>query len=49
MQINNLLDGLVGFIVGRFEFAFGLVVRIRPVMEAGIGERPAETFVEEHE
>ena len=48
-QVNDVLDGLVGFVIGGFEFAVWPVRRIGFVMEAAVGERTAETLVEEQE
>ena len=42
-----MLDGVVGAVVGGFKFAGGLVGGIRAVMEAAVGERPAQPLVEE--
>ena len=44
-----MLDGLVGLMIRGFEFAFRPVIGIGLVMEATIGERAAETLVEEQE
>jgi hypothetical protein len=41
------LDGFVGAVVGGFEFAGRLVLGVGTVVEAAIGERAAEPFVEE--
>jgi hypothetical protein len=46
-QLNDVLDGLVGFVVGGFEFAVRRARRVGFVMEAAIGEGTAEAFVEE--
>ena len=47
--INNLLDGFVGAVVCGFELAIWTVVRIRAVVEAAVGDRSAEPFMEEHQ
>jgi hypothetical protein len=47
-EIDDFFDGLVGTVVGEFEAAIWLVERIRPVMEAAVGERSTEALVEEH-
>ena len=44
-----MLDGLVGLVIGSFEFAVRLVLGIRLVMEATVGEWTAEALVEEQE
>jgi len=45
-QIDDLLNGFVGAMVGGFEFAGGLVIGGGAVVEAAVGERAAEAFVE---
>src|SRR6266550_4359211 len=46
-QIDDLLNGVVGVVVGGFELAGRLVMGVGAVVEAAIGERAAEAFVEE--
>ena len=48
-QIDDLLNGVVGAVVGGFEFARWLVSGIWAMMEAAVGERSAQPFVEEEE
>src|SRR6202047_5386178 len=48
-EIDDLLDGFVGAVVGGFEFAGRLVLGVGTVVEAAIGERAAQAFVEEQE
>src|SRR6201984_98765 len=48
-QIDDLLNGVVGAVVGGFEFARWLVSGIWAVMGAGVGERSAQPFVDEEE
>ena len=48
-QINDLLNGVVGAVVGGFEFAGRLVSGGGAVMETAVGEGAAEPFVEEQE
>ena len=48
-QVNDLLDGLVGFVIGGFEPAVRAVRRVGFVMEAAVGKRTAEALVEEQE
>jgi len=43
------LDCFVGAVVGGFEFAGRLVLGVGAVVEAAIGERAAQAFVEEQE
>ena len=43
------MDGFVGAVVGGFEFACRLVLGVGTVVEAAIGERAAQAFVEEQE
>jgi len=43
------LDGGVGTVIGGFEAAVGTVLPVWLVMEAAVGERPAEALVEEQE
>jgi hypothetical protein len=47
--VDDVLDGVVGFVIGGFEFAVGLLGRIGLVMEAAVGEGAAEALVEEQE
>src|SRR6201989_2075544 len=46
-QIDDLLNGFVGAVVGGFEFAVGLVTGVGGMVEAAVGEGAAEPFVEE--
>ena len=46
-QIDDLLNGFVGAVVGGFELAGWLVMGIGAVVKAAVGERAAEPFVEE--
>ena len=46
-QIDDLLNGVVGVVVGGFELAGRLVMGVGAVVEAAIGERAAQPFVEE--
>ncbi len=46
-HIDDFLDGFVGAVVGESELAVWAVFEVRLVVEAAVGERPAQTFVEE--
>src|SRR4249920_643956 len=46
-QIDDLLDGFVGAVICGFQFTVRLVTGDRAVVEAAVGERTAEPFVEE--
>jgi hypothetical protein len=46
--VNNVVDGLVCFVIGGFEFTVGLIGRIR-LVESAVGEGTAEALVEEQE
>jgi len=46
-QIDDLLNGLVGAVVGGFELAGRLVLGVGAVVEAAVGEWAAKPFVEE--
>jgi hypothetical protein len=48
-HIDNPLNGFVDAVVGGFEATVWRVVGIRAVVEAAVGDRPAEPFVEEQE
>ena len=46
-QIDDLLDGFVGAVICGFQFTVRLVTGDRAVVEAAVGERTTEPFVEE--
>src|SRR3984893_16946940 len=46
-EIDDVLDGFVGAVVCGFELAVGTVVGVRAVVEAAVGERSAQPFMEE--
>jgi hypothetical protein len=46
-QIDDVLNGFVGAVVGGFEFAVGLVTGVGGMVEAAVSEWAAESFVEE--
>ena len=46
-QIDDLLDGFVGAVICGLQFTVWLVTGDRAVVEAAVGERTAEPFVEE--
>ena len=46
-HIDDFLDGFVGAVVGGFELAVWTVAGIRAVVEAAVGDRSAEPFMEE--
>ena len=46
-QIDDSLDGFVGSVICGFQFTLRLVTGDRTVVEAAVGERTAEQFVEE--
>ena len=48
-EIDDLLNGSVGAMVGDFELAHRLVMGVRAVVKAAVGERAAELFVKEQE
>src|SRR5580700_2087809 len=48
-EIDDLLNGSVGAMVGGFELADRLVMGVRAVVKAAVGERAAEPFVKEQE
>ena len=48
-EIDDLLNGFVGAMVGGFELAGRLVMGVRAVVKAAVGERAAEPFVKEQE
>src|SRR5580693_3499494 len=48
-QIDDLLDGFVGAVVGSFELAGRRVMGVGAVVKAAVGERAAEPFVKEQE
>ena len=44
-----MLDRPIGFVIGDFEFAIRPVIGMGPVVEATVGDWPAEALVEEQE
>ena len=48
-EIDDLLNSFIGAVVGGFELAGRLVMRVGAVVEAAVGEWAAESFVEEQE
>ena len=48
-EIDDLLNGFVGAMVGGFELAGWLVMGVRAVVEVAVGKRAAEPFVKEQE
>ena len=48
-EIDDLLNGFVGAVVGGFELAGRLVMGVGAMVEAAVGERAAEPFVKEQE
>ena len=48
-EVDDALDGGVGAVIGGFEPAVGTVLRVWPVMEAAVGERPTQALMEEQE
>jgi hypothetical protein len=44
--LEDILDGFVGAVIGGFEAAVGPVLRIGVAVEAAVGERPAQPFME---
>ena len=48
-QVHDVLDGLVGLVMGGLRFALRAMRGIGLAMEPAIGQRPAEAFVKEQE
>src|ERR1700720_761107 len=46
-QIDDILDGLVGAVVGGFKSAVWAILRVRTAVEAAVGKWSAQPFVEE--
>ena len=44
-----MFDGVIGAMIGGFEAAVVAVLGIGAMVEAAVGERPAQPFVEEQE
>ena len=42
-----MLNSVIGLVIGSLKFALGSVAGVGPVMEATVGQRAAETLVEE--
>jgi hypothetical protein len=47
--LYNVVNGLVGAVIGGFEPGIGAVARVRAVVESAVGERAAEPLMEEEE
>ena len=48
-QINDLLDGLVGLVIGKLQFAVWPVGGIGLMVEAAVGQRATQALVEKQE
>ena len=48
-EIDDVLDGFVGAVVGEFQTAVRRMLGVRPVVEAAVGERSAQALVKEQE
>ena len=46
-QLDDILDRLVGAVIGGFESAVWAMLRVWSVVEAAVGKRSAQPFVEE--
>src|ERR1700751_1643544 len=46
-QIDDVLDGFVGAVVGGFKSAVWAILRVRTAVEAAVGKWSAQPFVEE--
>ena len=46
-QIDDVLNGFVGAVVGSFKLAIWAVLRVGSVVEAAVGKRSAQPLVEE--
>jgi hypothetical protein len=46
-QIDDVLDGFVGAVVGDFKSAVWAILRVRTAVEAAVGKWSAQPFVEE--
>jgi hypothetical protein len=46
-EIDDLLNGFIGAVVGGFELAHRWVMGVGAVVEAAVGKRAAEPFVKE--
>ena len=48
-QIDDLLDGFVGTMISQFEAAVRTMLGVRTMVEAAIGQRAAQSLMEEKE
>jgi hypothetical protein len=46
-QIDDVLDGFVGAVVGGFKLAVWAILRVRTAVEAAVGKWSAQPFVEQ--
>ena len=47
--MNDSANGIVGFVIGRLQLAFGLGTGVGTVMEEAVGQGTAESLVKEQE
>ena len=48
-QLDDVLDGAIGLVEGRFELAVGPLGIVGPMVKEAVGKRAAELFMEEDE
>jgi hypothetical protein len=48
-EMNNFLDGIIGFVISGFEWDFGACLGVGPVVEETIGEGGAEALMQKEE
>jgi hypothetical protein len=48
-ELYDVVDGLVGAVIGGFEPAIGAVARVRAVVETAVGKRATEPLMKEEE
>ena len=47
--MDDLLDGVIGFVISGFQWNFGVCLGVGPVVKETVGKRAAEALMEKEE